>query len=714
MLAQGDCSWVSNCFEYGNANTLSIHNREQLSVNEQQHGPASPAEKLRLGCYLLRFTPVAAMRKGHSSIYEGGEENFGHFDGTFRVWHEAEQVTASGDLYYHKPFTPSEDDMDQVEIWDWPLFEPRTDGIPVFPFDKYRFHIRVASLNPDDAVIEALLMRFEMYEYLHEERRFDNRGCFSTRMSWSLAPRGYRSRADYLTGEVRDCANNVVGLLTMGWVSDSLRRAVIEIDRVADSEAPLSDGGEVNWQSIFDQTGWQIEIDESDNIVPEPSGESWSGAELHSAMLDWRKPFPDEHEWRYHLLCVRRLDRTERGFMYDRRALDSDKVPREGAAIASHWVFPDEQHWGKVRGVRFGAACAPYFRTAVHEIGHAFCLIHNSSGSGFHIMRTTGMIGHKAKTVGKEFPENIDWSFAPEDTHRLRHAPDAFIRPGGLDFGELFTMFQEIDNPNPRRANDLVVEVTTIAQTVPIGAPVRVHVALLNRGEQARLAPASLSFRDGHVSGRVYDENGNCREFRSLFLCIDERAPVKLEPGDRIEHSFTLLRGPHGALFPHAGSFRVEFEIRWEQDTTHFLTTGSCNVKVAKPRNPSHEVAARRLLETPDATLSLILAGDHLPEGRAAIQAVLDNKVLHSHYAVIEARRLATRFKDRPVDVNGAANVLDESTVMTPSEIRRLALLADDAPKEQTVARDKLLDILKSCAAKLPVGIDLVRFVNNR
>jgi len=626
-----------------------------------------------------------------------------------RVSHENGEVSASGDLYYHAPFTPSDEDL-SGSFWDWPLFEPRTDQIQLFPFDMYRFHVHVASLGSQKSDIDALTIRFELHEFLHDLRRFDNRGCFSSQLRWSLAPRGYSSPRDYLTGEVLDWNGNVIGIMTMGWVSEYLRRAIIEIDRVADSEAPLDDGCEQNWQTVFDHVGWQIDVEESDTIVPEPSGESWSGAELHAAMLDWRQFNLAEHEWRYHLLCVRRLDRTERGFMYDRTALDSDKVPREGAAIASHWVFPNDEKWGKVQGVRFGSVAAPYFRTAVHEIGHAFSLFHNTSG--FHIMRTTGSIANSAATVGKEFPDNIEWSFAPGDTYRLQHAPDPFVRPGALDFGELSTTFKEVDNPIFRRANNLVVEVAAISKTMPLGTPVRVHVALVNRGEKTKLAPASLSFRDGHVSGDVYDETNTCRRFRSLFLCLDERKLVELASGEKIEHSYTLLRGPQGSLFPHAGSFRIEFEVLWQEGSEHYFSKGACTIEVSKPQNPSDEVAARTILETPDVALSLILAGDHLSEGRMAIQAALDNSVLHPHYALIEARRLGCRFKDRPADLNAAFSILDELVVITPSEIRRMALLANDAPTEQSTAKEKILGLMKSCASKLGVGQDLLGSVD--
>ena len=54
--------------------------------------------------------------------------------------------------------------------------------------------------------------------------------------------------------------------------------------------------------------------------------------------------------------------------------------------IASHGLIPDTNDWGLVRGKNLGETVV-YFRTAVHEIGHAMGLQHNKDDNGF--MNTT-------------------------------------------------------------------------------------------------------------------------------------------------------------------------------------------------------------------------------------------------------------------------------------------------------------------------------------
>ena len=175
-------------------------------------------------------------------------------------------------------------------------------------------------------------------------------------------------------------------------------------------------------------------MDVSDPNVAEPSGESWSDAEMHAAMLARRDASNLDAEWRYHVLAAHLLDSTPRGIMYDAFGTDSNNVPREGLGISSHWVIPNASPWGTVKSVRFGAAAAPYFRTAVHELGHAMGLFHNTVDNGF--MNTTDVI---AASCAATFPACIQWSFAADDQKRLRHYPDVFVRPGGTAFGTAST-----------------------------------------------------------------------------------------------------------------------------------------------------------------------------------------------------------------------------------------------------------------------------------
>jgi hypothetical protein len=624
---------------------------------------------LRAGCYLLNYTP-----HGSTTV---------SYDGTMRVEAHSAGRTASGDLYqrplYYVPigYPPT------WKVVLGPAPSPSS-GVPIFGRKRYRYYLRVTQVLESFTFGSSFTLGFQMYRHT-APNSWVNEGTFTAKMTWTPAPAGFPSPSDYLVGDVRNAANTVVGRLTMGWVSKYLRRATVEVDRVSAAEAPLSNGSGVTWQSVFNAVGWEMSVVVSDPNVSEPSGEGWSDAELHQGMLARRDATNLDTEWRYHCLAVRRLDSTSRGIMYDVGATDSNNVPREGASLSSHWVIPNADPWGLTKGQRFGTSTAAYFRTAIHEVGHAMGLYHNTVDNGF--MNTTDVIAASG-TAATPFPTNVLWAFAPDDQKRLRHYPDIFVRPGGTAFGTASTAAPAI-SPTDREVEveELELRVVPVLEALPLGAPVRANVELVNLGTQPQLVPASLSLKDGFVSGTVTDSAGNERTFRSLFECIEEQPLTMLLPGDTLSSSVTLLRGREGALFPSAGPHTVHVEVRWAIGESEVTVRGSASVIVTGAVDEAHALAANAVLTSPDALLTLVIGGDHLDEGIAAIRAALNNPVLRPHFAYIEAKRVSVRFGKRKADVETAARLLDEDTVMSSAEMRKAQKLVEAAGADSAAGK---------------------------
>jgi len=384
--------------------------------------------------------------------------------------------------------------------------------------------------------------------------------------------------------------------------------------------------------------------------------------------------------------------------MYDAYGGDSNNVPREGAGIASHWVFPDTLQWGACRGQRFGACAAPYFRTAVHEIGHAFCLYHVGLAADNHLMQVTPQIA--ANAAPGTFPANIEFHFSPEDQKRLRHMPDVWVRPGGVPFGLSYTTAPiSPDDLLALQPEGLELQVMALHETVPIGAPVRVHFTLTNVGAVALPVPASLNMKKGHVTGAVIDPSGVRRTFAPVVRYLDVPAVQMLEVGQSLSHSLTLLRGAEGALFPTAGVHRVVVDVTWSVDGVPMRLSAEAGVSVTAAVDEAHARAAHKILTTPDALLTLALGGDHLEDGIDAVHAGLDHPVLRPHFAFVEARRVGERFLERKPNLKAAAELLDESAVLSPAEIRTAALLVrqagDDAPADavRRIAKTLRMDV---------------------
>jgi len=655
--------------------------------------------QLRPGCYLARFTPTAGS----------------HYDGTLRVERVGTNTTASGDLYVHQrvaiPVPVQLDPRRQLALagallaaraaaavnLGYSVVSVRAEpnpalGIPIFARSRYRYYLRVTQILEWVTTKSSFALGFEMHRYDSATNTFTREKRVKATMAWTSAPAGYPSAGDYLTGDVFDESGERIGSLTLGWVSSYLRKATIELDRVRHSEELTENGSGFDWQDVFEPVGWQITVDSSDANVAEPSGESWSEAECHARMLELRDASNLDTEWRYHLLAVRRIDTTPRGVMFDAYASDSNNVPREGAVIASHWQIPNTLEWGSVRNQRFGTATAVYFRTAVHELGHAQGLAHNSVDTGF--MNTTEAIAAAAGT----FPNNVTWAHAPDDQKRLRHLPDPWVRPGGIPFGASYG--NAPISPNDDEVDlleGITLEVEPLLEVVPIGAPVRVNFALRNDTLQPMLVPASLQMRDGHVRGFVTGPSGTARSFQSLIVQQDEGPKLRLlQPGERLTHSATLLRGPEGALFPSEGLHQIEIQIYWELGEQEVYARGTGSLLISPATTDSHAKAARRLLSSPDALLVLAIGGDHLEEGIAAFEQAHEDPVLRPHVAFVKARRLGSRFRARRPDREAAMQLISEGCVMSPAEMSRAAELvrASDHGELRTRATDQLKKLL--------------------
>lgn len=612
---------------------------------------------LKTGCYFLQWRPSDAL--------------WYRYNGTMRVERHSSGTTASGDLYLHNAFT-------FVNNWGSFRWFPNPDpspsaGIPVFRRANYRFYLRVTQILEYFTTSNTFTMKFERRAFNASNNTWSNDGTYTAQMVFKTPPAGYPSGSIFLEGTVVGPSGVADGTISMGWVSEYLRKATLEVDRVSQSDNPADNGSGIDWRDVFDAVNWDLTLDVSDSNVSEPSGQSWSNAEMHAAMLSKRDSSDLDTEWRYHLLCVRRIDETSRGIMYDNGGTDSNNIPREGAAIASHWTIPNTAQWGTVKGQRFGAADAPYFRTAVHEIGHAMGLYHNHVDNGF--MNTTGTIASSPGT----FPANVQWSFNAADRKRLRHMPDPWVRPGMIPFGQPYgsTPISPTDMMDLEGALTLSVE--PLRETVPLGAPVRVRATLTNNTDGVMEVPESLSLKCEHVSGRVVDTAGVARTFRSVMRCVEDHKMETLKSGASMTADMTLLRGAEGALFPTAGLHRIELDLAWESGGVPVKVSASAPVMVTPPVDDSHSTAAMRVLSSADLLLTLAIGGDHLNDGVTALKTAMADKTLAPHYAVIEAKRVGRPFGKRKANAKAAVACISADAVMSASEVKSIAAIAKQA-----------------------------------
>lgn len=631
------------------------------------------------GCYYLRLVPISLHTPARFQ-----------YEGTLRIQRSDANMMASGDLY-------------QKDFCQSPTFCPAFSGqddrhhdIPVFPRKQYAYYLRITRLGREPDGGEKIILVMEPHRFDHARRAWWRGDPLSAAITFSTGPDGIH----YWRGDIQTGSGVVLGQLMMVRISPYLRQAMIEIDRVPASHPPC-DQHQGQWEAVFHKAGWHISIQVSDGSVEEPEDHSWSNAELHQKMLKYRDTVDLDKQWHYHLLAVRKLDDEAFGVMYDNTISGVNDIPREGAAIASHVVFPEDACWGECGGKTFGECATPYIRTAIHEIGHAMMLYHPDNPYENYIMQKTVRIAHNA-APSRRFPHNIEWSFSPRDIRLLCHLPDIAIRPGGVSFGTPHDRLPVNVRDEVKEAEGLELRVSPLREVVPIGAPARINFTLVNRSEQPQVVPGSLSMKSGHISGRVIDPLGSAQDFATIIHYTRDIMPQMLQPGECLSHSVTLLWGTEGPLFPTSGFYRVRLEIRWDFEGIQVRIAGSTGLMVTPPQDEDHARAALKIFSNPDTILALAIGGEHLKTGHEIISAAVSNPVLKPHYDLIAAKRESQRFFKKQPNFQRTTEIVNKETVMSPAEVVRLAkILRNFAPEIPKTTVKKMTTLLKAKAAEV-------------
>lgn len=601
---------------------------------------ALAARHLPSGCYRLRWEGICCLV----------------FEGSLRVDRSGtDSPFVSGDLYDIDP-KAQHDHVDTV--------------VPVYARSRYRYYLQLSEEQPSSSADHLALLDFELVERTQvSDRPVESRWAIHRACRFQLSG----SVEDGFVGAVCDPNGIEVAALYLNWVSPWLRAATIEIDCQTDVPAPNASGGAHDWTAVGAAIGWHVFARVDDQAIPPRDQQlPWTNAECHDAMSKWRDEDAKlDLEWCYHLLCVDRLKSQLRGVMYDVNASDSSSVVREGAAVAANWEFPADVLWGGLQRRLFCSVSDAYFRTAVHEIGHAMSLFHDHYGAT--LMRPTEMIAEDGIKVSPPFPNNIDWSFSAADAMFLRHAPDPLVRPGG---DKPVYHLESGDMQNVVPSSELQLTVTPVLGNIPLGAPVRLQLQLKhwgNVGGTVRV-PADISMAGSHLRGYVRgpSPSDRQRDFRPLVIAADGGELKDLPKGAVIDASLTLLRGGNGALFPEPGEYEIQVALRWSDGNTPMNVVGRASVVVEPAANETDRIAAAEVLNEPDALIALAIGGNHLAQGINAIQAAMRSRTLRPHYAWIEAKRIAELPATAPSSLYAAAALIDVRTVLSSWERDRV------------------------------------------
>ncbi|HEX9768879.1 MAG TPA: hypothetical protein VGA50_06855 [Kiloniellales bacterium] len=347
----------------------------------------------------------------------------------------------SGDLYSHDR---------AIETFPEPITEYRLDvgrnWYPQAPWSDYRGHLKTK--KDTSATYDSGNLRFAIAYYTWDRNWYSNylepaQGHFIITCERQVVTHSSLPQPTLrLTGEA-EIGETRYGLIATK-TSPFYRGCHVEVDVMRDrywiAGAYRHDGSWESFTGVFRRTGFDILLAVSETDILR--AEELSRDQLGEYLKAYREFKPDGRSWRLWMLVASRLDEipgdTEEpwfGIMFDKKV--SSASWRNGVA-----VFYDPLILGKneehplVPGLedkRLGDVDVAFLRTALHEAGHAFSLMHPVDDfwveAGRTIMNRTGDVKKEA-TAEHPFPHNIEFAFDPQHALFLIHSPDPKVAPG--------------------------------------------------------------------------------------------------------------------------------------------------------------------------------------------------------------------------------------------------------------------------------------------
>jgi hypothetical protein len=623
---------------------------------------------LKAGAHAIRVTPRVS-----SDVVLDGTLNY---QGVLRVEDLEKGFRASGDLYRVR------------EIESASRSDSQDGRLPRFPIEEYRYYFTLAAGAEVGPLLQLEVTRFDSKRRAWEQ---------PVRLTATLTP----ADDNKVSGVLRNAAGTEVADVDAQWLAPHFREARFVIAAIKGLQYPSCPAPEKAFKDAYGQCGWSVRV-ECKELKGKPD-QRWATRDLHDLLAKVTGELSRDDVWTSILLCVGHIGSgATLGMMFD----PGDPVAREGSAIAALAKLPDG--WRKVGGKALQDSGPPYTWTAVHEVAHTHNLTHDSSARG--LMETI-----QTAATYREFPDQMPWLFSAADQAILRHAPDLWVRTGGLPSGHGFS--RGVGEEDLRvRPEGLKLEVQAYDQVLRLGAPLRLHVVL--RADADTEAPPSLEFKSGNVAGYLITPAGEERTFQPLMIQMKAAEPKgQLKKGEVLVQDLTLMGGPEGALMPSPGIYTVVVELVWhrritkEKELAYAFYYLSAQTSVAVlPGAATDADVARKLLVDPQVMGALVFRSVKYEGGRKTIGEALDKKALSPHFELIAARFDAAKAKT-PLEFTRAAALLTAKARVTLKEASdafdEIYERAEEAQKRPALRR--LLTRLLPKAQQFEGDPDLVR-----
>jgi hypothetical protein len=437
------------------------------------------------------------------------------------------------------------------------------------------------------------------------------------------------------------------------WTGPEFRELGVEIETeegVRPPEPVQWNGAPIAFRECLQQAGFAVsDVGQPTGIPRQDDGWVWDESNIFSVLDDWmarsaQAPL-DAPAWQAHLLLLSHATiKGLYGVMFD----VAGGLPRQGCA-----VFVD--------AIRAGTDEAEQNRriiqTIVHELGHAFNLVHRFERTLGRADSTSFMNYdwlYRGGNQVEQFWEQFAYRFDPDELTFLRHGPRASVMPGNAPFhsadywGAVPGTRPAFVPAAPTPGFRLALEPPVGGAMLEFGQPVYLQVTLTNRGsEPVALPPGVLDVKAGHLevlieSGPATSATAAVGADARSFVPIMQRCLIDftggwqtLDPGYSLTENVSLTFGSGGFTLSQPGTFRLTPLLSITDDVqdtadTRVIRGETLTVQVAYPRSRRDDEHAAMLLQ-PSVGAWFALGGSDVFSGaRDTLSEIRDERLATS------------------------------------------------------------------------------------
>ncbi|MGK5110693.1 hypothetical protein [Geodermatophilus sp. CPCC 205506] len=403
----------------------------------------------------------------------------------------------------------------------------------------------------------------------------------------------------------------------------------------------------------------------------------WSDSELHNAMAKHFSLFADAPRWQVWLLVATAHDQGYRGIMFDY----ADAFQRQGCAVFYDAIKGEDP-----------ASRRAALRTYVHELGHAFNLLHSWQKNGASPPAPLGPNAGLGDLSWMNYPwryeppppapggEQAYWSafpfqFTTNETVHLRHGfyRDVVMSANPFGTGAADTELDpEVFAEPVADRSGLALELRA-RPAFAYGEPVVVEIKLSATDLRGTTTHGYLHPNDEFVSVAVRQPSGRTVLFRPLLRhCVDEDRRLLLDPGrPAVYDSAYIGFGRDGHLFEEPGRYTLR-AVYSGTDGSRVLSAPT-ELRVRRPLTAEDEEIGDLLLGGEQGQVLALLgsSSDLLRQGNTALDTVLEEHA--GHPLAVYARLVKGVNAERDFKDLGADGVLRVHDAEPGESIRLLS-----------------------------------------